>query len=171
MFVAVFKMHMMMITKNHGRRWPAIYWLKPMLSVLVLQRNDQKKKSLSDDDDIRADNETMNPTSALFARALVNEVSGGPNKMTPAAMAEREKRLMKAQQAAARQQQQQNNKTTTTTSSKPVGAMGKPNLLGSLAHSIGIEDVPTTTEKSSSRVVPPSSLQENRAQLKDNKFH
>jgi hypothetical protein len=141
--------------------------------------NNTEKKTFHDDsdDDDDKDEVVMNPTSALFARALVNEVSvdRNPNTMTPAAMAEREKRLLKAQQAAARQQYQNNKNNNNTTSSKPVGAMGKPNLLGSIAHSIGIEDVPKPqqqqqqtrdTNNNKSRVVPPSSMQENRAQLK-----
>lgn len=110
----------------------------------------------------------MNPTSALFARALVSEVTDNPNTMTPAKMAEREKKLLKAQDAASRK----NN------GEKAVGApggVGNPSLFGSLAHAIGqgsataSEDESgsgkTTGSNRKSTVEPPSSLQENRAQV------
>mmetsp|Transcript_21949 Transcript_21949/g.33298 ORF Transcript_21949/g.33298 Transcript_21949/m.33298 type:complete len:798 (-) Transcript_21949:1811-4204(-) len=110
----------------------------------------------------------MNPTSALFARALVSEVTDNPNTMTPAKMAEREKKLLRAQDAALRKK----------AGGKPVGApggVGQPSLFGSLAHAIGqgsataSEDesgsAKTTGSSRKSTVEPPSSLQENRAQV------
>ncbi|KAL3937187.1 MAG: hypothetical protein SGARI_002243, partial [Bacillariaceae sp.] len=39
-------------------------------------------------------------SSQLFAKAMVSEVTNNPKTMTPAAMAEREKRLLKAQEKA-----------------------------------------------------------------------
>eukprot|EP00339_Tiarina_fusa_P025731 CAMPEP_0117004742 /NCGR_PEP_ID=MMETSP0472-20121206/5600_1 /TAXON_ID=693140 ORGANISM="Tiarina fusus, Strain LIS" /NCGR_SAMPLE_ID=MMETSP0472 /ASSEMBLY_ACC=CAM_ASM_000603 /LENGTH=1102 /DNA_ID=CAMNT_0004705771 /DNA_START=220 /DNA_END=3528 /DNA_ORIENTATION=+ len=109
-----------------------------------------------------------NPTSALFARALVNEVTNNPNTMTPAAMAERETRLLKAQNKA-RQRQKLGD-----TGAKPVGApggIGQPSVLGSIAHALtGTTDplgaVPVIGEKSS--VLPPNSMSENRAQVDSN---
>jgi hypothetical protein len=76
--------------------------------------------------------DTKQNASALFARALVNEVTNNPNTMSPAKMTEREKRLLKAQQAAM--------KTSKGSSSKAVGApggIGKPSIFGSLAHAFG----------------------------------
>lgn len=100
-----------------------------------------------------------NPTSALLARALVSEVTDNPQTMTPAAMAEREKRLLKAQEAALKQ--------TGDGGAKPVGTMGQPNVLGSLAQAIKGDGNTTamspTTQTAS--VVPPNSLLENRAQV------
>eukprot|EP00559_Dactyliosolen_fragilissimus_P002579 CAMPEP_0184866620 /NCGR_PEP_ID=MMETSP0580-20130426/22983_1 /TAXON_ID=1118495 /ORGANISM="Dactyliosolen fragilissimus" /LENGTH=1190 /DNA_ID=CAMNT_0027366393 /DNA_START=260 /DNA_END=3832 /DNA_ORIENTATION=- len=53
---------------------------------------------------MNADDDEMsiqtNPMSALFARALIQEVTNNPSHMTPSAMAERERRLMKAQKRA-----------------------------------------------------------------------
>lgn len=111
----------------------------------------------------------LNPTSALLARALVSEVTDNPNTMTPAAMAERERRLLKAQQKAA-----SSSSSCSTSGAKPVGTMGQPNVVASLAHAITGDDgdhphAATTTTTSpttySASVVPPSSLSENRAQV------
>ena len=94
----------------------------------------------------------MNPTSALFARALVSEVTDNPRTMTPAAMAEREKRLLKAQEAARKP------------GAKPVGTMGQPNVLGSLANASHKEEDAHKNRAPAASVVPPNSLLENRAQ-------
>ena len=114
------------------------------------------------------DPEPSHPSSALFARALVSEVTDNPKTMTPAAMAEREKKLLRAQ-AAAKKTGQGNNRSAA--GPRPVGApggIGQPNWLGSVAHAItggtnGIEakHAPTTPP---AKVLPPNSLQENRAQ-------
>jgi len=100
----------------------------------------------------------LNPTSALLARALVSEVTDNPNTMTPAAMAERERLLLKAQERA---------RVSQNGSSKPVGTMGHPNLVASLAHAIkGDDRIPTSPNTSqSASVVPPNSMIENRAQV------
>ena len=99
----------------------------------------------------------LNPTSVLLARALVSEVTDNPNTMTPAAMAERERRLLKAQEKA----------KVSQNGSKPVGTMGQPNLVASLAHAIKGDDSnpssPNTGQSAS--VVPPNSMIENRAQV------
>jgi hypothetical protein len=78
--------------------------------------------------------------------------------MKPAQMAERERRLLKAQDAA--------RKSTGDKTRKAVGTMGQPNLLGSLAHALKGDDV--TVEQAPSKfnsVVPPNSMSENRAQV------
>ena len=143
------------------------------------------RKDMDDDDDniiagssnrnVASNNNPANPTSALFARALVNEVTNNPNTMTPAAMAERETKLLKAQNKA-----RQNQKVGGTVSgAKPVGApggIGQPSVLGSIAHALtGTTDplgdgvgavMPSSGEKSS--VLPPNSMSENRAQVDSN---
>ena len=115
----------------------------------------------NEDNDIQIMESKTNPTSALFARALVSEVTDNPNTMTPAKMAEREKKLLKAQDAAKKSK-----------GAKAVGApggVGQPSLLGSIAHALGgtaHEDsvATTTTTHHKKTVEPPSSLSENRAQ-------
>ena len=114
------------------------------------------------DDDVVLSETKSNPTSALFARALVSEVTDNPNTMTPAKMAEREKKLLKAQNAAKK-----------TKGSKAVGApggVGQPSLMGSIAHALGgtAPDESMVSRAShlnhKKTVEPPSSLSENRAQ-------
>eukprot|EP00554_Chaetoceros_debilis_P002426 CAMPEP_0194085370 /NCGR_PEP_ID=MMETSP0149-20130528/17403_1 /TAXON_ID=122233 /ORGANISM="Chaetoceros debilis, Strain MM31A-1" /LENGTH=1285 /DNA_ID=CAMNT_0038768241 /DNA_START=463 /DNA_END=4317 /DNA_ORIENTATION=- len=58
-------------------------------------RNDLMFASPEDDKSLQS-----NPMSTLFARALLNEVTDNPSTMTPAKMAEREKKLLKAQMRA-----------------------------------------------------------------------
>ena len=133
-----------------------------------------------------------NPTSALFARALVSEVTDNPKTMTPAAMAEREKKLLKAQQraSAANNANNHNNNNTNNSSNnsngshrsntkngteaKPVGVpggIGQPSVLGSIAHALGTDVSPMNdtnrrnNNNKRSVVEPPNSLQENRAQV------
>lgn len=112
-----------------------------------------------------------NPSSTLFARALVNEVTDNPKTMTPSAMAEREFKLMKAQDKATKQGEK----------ARPVGTpggIGKPSVFGSIAHALtGTTDplgknqqsnqgaVEVTTKAS---VMPPNSMSENRAQVDSN---
>jgi hypothetical protein len=104
--------------------------------------------------------EKINPSSALFARALISEVTDNPNTMTPAVMAEREKKLLKAQSAA---------RHNTDTSRKAVGApggVGQPSVLHSIAHVLGTEAPEAETERSAQgKSIPPNPLQENRAQV------
>ena len=115
-----------------------------------------------------ANSSSNNPTSALFARALVNEVTDNPKTMKPAEMAEREKRLLKAQQQAKKMAANQKD------GPKPVGApggIGKPSVLGSIAHALtgsadGLGNVSGSVEnKNGASVLPPNSLSENRAQV------
>ena len=123
-----------------------------------------------DSSNIVNEQQPPNATSALFARALVSEVTDNPKTMTPAAMADREKKLLKAQKAAKKKGQRKDGP-------RPVGApggIGQPNLLGSIAHAITgaanggttandvSQKIPPATPSSS--VLPPNSLQENRAQ-------
>ena len=114
------------------------------------------------DDDIVIQESRTNPTSALFARALVSEVTDNPNTMTPAKMAEREKKLLKAQNAAKKSK-----------GSKAVGApggVGQPSLMGSIAHVLGgtapeESMIPGAALQNHKKTVePPNSLSENRAQ-------
>ena len=114
-----------------------------------------------DDDDDGIVASPPNPTSALFAKALVNEVSPGqnPKTMTPAQMAERERRLLKAQLRAKQlnQQAQQKKKASRTScasednvldpedmednTEKPIGMLEKASILGSLAHAVGADSL------------------------------
>mmetsp|Transcript_25837 Transcript_25837/g.39088 ORF Transcript_25837/g.39088 Transcript_25837/m.39088 type:complete len:791 (+) Transcript_25837:209-2581(+) len=115
---------------------------------------------------LKEGDKNMNPTSALFARALVSEVTDNPNTMTPAKMAEREKKLLKAQGSASKK------KTRGKAVGTP-GGVGEPSLLGSLAHAMGqgsasgdeSGSMKMTSSNKRSTVEPPSSLQENRAQV------
>jgi len=115
-----------------------------------------------------------NPTSALFARALVSEVTDNPKTMKPAAMADREKKLLKAQVAAKQKYR--------GVGPKPVGApggIGQANLLGSIAHALtggslrggGSADAQLKPLPPSQSVLPPNSLQENRAQQQQQPHH
>jgi hypothetical protein len=123
----------------------------------------RRQHSLSEySDDSPKPEVPMHPTSALFARALVSEVTDNPKTMTPAAMAEREKKLLRAQEAAKKKGQAKDGP-------RPVGApggIGQPNLLGSIAQAItgGTSDIQPPPTTPSAKVLPPNSLQENRAQ-------
>jgi hypothetical protein len=117
-----------------------------------------------------------NPTSALFAKALVSEVTDNPNTMTPAAMAEREKRLLKAQEKA--------RKSKGNSAIRPVGVpggVGQPSVLGSIAHALtgttdplGVRSAGMVSSSTSGNdtpgasVLPPNSLSENRAAQVEN---
>lgn len=123
-------------------------------------RRQHSLSEYSDDED--SPGTPMNATSALFARALVSEVTDNPKTMTPAAMAEREKKLLRAQEAAKKKQASKDGP-------RPVGApggIGQPNLLGSIAHAItgNSSEVQTVPNAPSATVQPPNPLQENRAQ-------
>ena len=106
---------------------------------------------------------SANPTSALFARALVSEVTDNPKTMTPAAMAEREKRLLKAQERAKKADKKKDGP-------KPVGTpggVGSPSVCGSLAQTLigNSETIDADEPHEKSSVLPPNSLSENRAQV------
>lgn len=83
-----------------------------------------------------------NPMSHLFARALLNEVTDNPSTMTPAKMAEREKKLLKAQKRAF---------TSAREGTKVVGGQGT---------------VRTQIERAGSRIIPPNLLSEQKAQFR-----
>ena len=139
------------------------------------------RKDKDDDDTLEDDDDTKNsikdpagtpasagnPTSALFARALVSEVTDNPKTMKPAAMAEREKKLLKAQEKA-RDAHKNGEK------SRPVGApggVGQPSVLGSIAHALTGSTDPLGTanydynKDPKASVLPPNSMSENRAQV------
>jgi hypothetical protein len=82
-----------------------------------------------------------NPMSHLFAKALLNEVIDNPSTMTPAKMAEREKKLLKAQKRAG---------TSAREGTKVIGGQGT---------------VRSQFERASSRILPPNLLSDQRMQL------
>jgi hypothetical protein len=145
------------------------------LSQFDDEYEDFRKENAEDDegdsvkDRFRPPNSPGNPTSALFARALVSEVTDNPNTMTPAAMADREKKLLKAQERARTAKK-------TGETSKPVGVpggVGNPSVLGSLAHALtGTTDpfaaAQAQAEGIKASVLPPNSMSENRAQVDSN---
>jgi len=94
------------------------------------------------------DNESLqsNPMSALFARALLNEVTDNPATMRPIEMAAREKKLLKAQKEA---------RTASKNNLRAVGGQGT--VRGHLN---------TLGQNASSRIIPPNLLSENRAQVR-----
>lgn len=81
-----------------------------------------------------------NPMSQLFARALLNEVTDNPSTMTPMKMAEREKRLLRAQQRA---------NSTSRQGMRAIGARG---------------DLRSQIEATSQRMIPSNILSEHKAQ-------
>jgi hypothetical protein len=85
-----------------------------------------------------------NPMSQLFARALLSEVIDNPSTMTPMQMAEREKKLLKAQQRANHASKE---------GLRAIGGQGtfKQHIQGA-----------------SQRIIPPSVLAEHRAQVLGN---
>jgi hypothetical protein len=123
-----------------------------------------------------------NSSSQLFAKALVSEVTDNPNTMTPAAMAEREKRLLKAQEKARKLR-----RNGITSGPRPVGTtggVGQPSVLGSIAQVLtGNVDAINATAAArngsimttdgrdpksdinnhTSSVLPPNIMSENRA--------
>jgi len=134
--------------------------LQPKNTVItLLQKADAMCITSPKNEEEEEPPQTLNPTSALLARALVSEVTDNPRTMTPAAMAERERRLLKAQEAAAKA-------SSSNGGAKPVGTMGQPNLVASLAHAFTGDDTTNTSPNpQSASVVPPNSLLENRAQV------
>lgn len=105
----------------------------------------------------RSDNASRsepNPTSALFARALVAEVTDNPRTMVPAAMAAREKRLLKAQERARQRK------------SGMAALSGVTPTVGGFDLSFGPARAALTGPDERHRsVVPPNQLSENRAQV------
>ncbi len=87
-----------------------------------------------------------NPMSSLFARALLSEVTDNPATMRPTDMAAREKKLIKAQEKA---------KTASKNNLRAVGGQGT--MKGQLN---------TLGQHATSRIMPPSLLLENRAQVR-----
>eukprot|EP00934_Nitzschia_sp_Nitz4_P009069 Nitzschia sp. Nitz4//scaffold24_size164493//44140//46958//NITZ4_002316-RA/size164493-snap-gene-0.2-mRNA-1//1//CDS//3329544078//9059//frame0 len=101
------------------------------------------------------------PTSALFARALVNEVTDNPKTMPPAAMAEREKMLLKAQERASKLRNSGDENQP-----RPVGVpggSGQPSVLSTIANAMGNPDLAAPDKSAPSSVLPPNSISENRA--------
>jgi hypothetical protein len=132
-----------------------------------------------DDDDsiLHGEHKSLpsNPTSALLARALISEVTDNPKSMTPAAMADREKKLLKAQEKA----RQHTVSGGTGPGGRPVGApggIGQPSVLSSIAHALTGDPNPMRQMQGGSfssagaggimpSVLPPNALSENRAQV------
>jgi hypothetical protein len=136
---------------------------------------DGKGERFVDDYDSDGDDGVLasppNPTAALFAKALVNEVSPGmnPKTMTPTQMAERERLLLKAQTRAKELNMQQKKKakarggaaacTSDNTASdadnedgddstpRPIGMLEKASILGSLAHAVGADSLISPTRQ------------------------
>jgi hypothetical protein len=84
-----------------------------------------------------------NPMSQLFARALLTEVTDNPSTMTPIKMAEREKRLLRAQQRA-------------NSASKGMRAIG------------GQGTMKSQLQGASQRIMSPNLISEHRAQVRGN---
>eukprot|EP00980_Cylindrotheca_fusiformis_P004859 scaffold1034_cov127-Cylindrotheca_fusiformis.AAC.40 len=103
-----------------------------------------------------------NPTSVLFARALVNEVTNNPLSMRPAAMADREKRLLMAQKAA-------NKASANGEASKVVGipgGVGEPSVIGSITHALtGQTGTLPGIGTNTASILPPNSISQSRAQM------
>jgi hypothetical protein len=118
---------------------------------------------------------SINPSSALLARALVSEVTDNPKTMKPAEMTQREYKLLKAQEAASKREG--SGHAATARGSRPVGApggIGPPSVLNSFAYACtGDENAAASlcakpsAATSSSAVMPPGPMQENRAMTLD----
>eukprot|EP00978_Attheya_sp_CCMP212_P031064 scaffold116117_cov52-Attheya_sp.AAC.1 len=117
----------------------------------------------SDDERDQQEGKKAKSMSALFARALISEVTDNPKTMTPVEMAEREKKLMKAQEKARKD-----------SSSKAVGGQGgfanAKGVLGamqnfSLSGHNPDHDSKGNTASGNRTVQPPDSMSENRAQV------
>lgn len=104
-----------------------------------------------------------NPMSALFARALISEVSHdhNPNAMTPSEMAAREKQLLQAQERARRN-------VSVSQFMKHINLWGGSN---NNANAGNVEEVRGNSNNNNgkggmlSRSYPPNQLHENRARL------
>jgi len=121
--------------------------------------------NVDDRDEIptRGQESQPNRASALFAKALVNEVTNNPNSMRPDQMAARELRLMKAQKKANIQS------ASGGDASKIIGipgGVGRPSVLGSIAHALtGRSDPLPNIDETRASVFPPNSMSQNRAQI------
>mmetsp|Transcript_3923 Transcript_3923/g.10277 ORF Transcript_3923/g.10277 Transcript_3923/m.10277 type:complete len:1079 (+) Transcript_3923:120-3356(+) len=128
-------------------------------------------------------NESKSPQdtrlSSLLARSLISEVEN-PNTMSPRAMTQREKKLLKAQEKARQHKLKYGIgvlKTTNLSNQsdivRPIGSpaegVGQPSVLGSIAHALkgNFNDQLGVSEEEKSRgdpsVLPPNSLSEHRA--------
>jgi len=119
-----------------------------------------------------------NKTSSLLAKSLMSEV-GDPNSMAPGAMAEREKKLLKAQEKARQHKLAYGvarlnvDLSTSKDVVRPIGSpsegVGQPSVLGSIAHVLkGNFNDPTSVDGgerkgNESSVLPPNSLSANHA--------
>lgn len=144
--------------------------LKKADIMCVSSPDDQRLGSYfeEDDDDDEDDDDNVapkpvHPSSAMFARALVSEVTNNPKTMRPMEMAAREKQLLKAQEAAKNRQKD--------STSRPVGApggVGPPNVLSSLAFAVTGDETAHNvcvhpTQRDTNSMMAPGPLQENRA--------
>ena len=101
----------------------------------------------------------VNATSALFARALISEVTDNPRTMLPVDMAAREKRLLKAQDRARRQR-------SGISALRGVSPMGGLNIRFTNNNNQPVGGKGSETGSSQrAAVLPPNQLSENRAQL------
>lgn len=138
----------------------AVQRLLKKADIMCVSSGDERDDRLFPEED-----KSIHPSSALLARALVTEVTDNPKTMKPAAMAEREYLLLKAQQAAAKRMESDHPK-------KPVGApggVGPPHVLNSFAYACtgdeSAADLCTAggSVVNTSSVMRPGPLQENRA--------
>jgi len=157
---------------------------------------DQSSKMKNNTSKVHPDNNSQNTSSTttsnttttststaggLLAKALASEVNKNtnPNTMTPAAMVEREKGLLKAQKKARQHhlnsKNNNNNDNSNNKNGRPVGSpgegVGQPSVLGSIAHALTgnyndpLTGLPISEQggRDSSKVLPPNSLSEHRA--------
>jgi len=135
-------------------------------------REESMRRKTGNDFADPADDESLqtNPMSALFARALISEVTDNPRTMNPTAMAEREKRLLKAQERA-----KSATKDGTRVVGTPGGIVGSGSILGAMSNfaikngNDGFKtdsDANGSERNNNSRILPPNALSENRAQFR-----
>mmetsp|Transcript_35255 Transcript_35255/g.71410 ORF Transcript_35255/g.71410 Transcript_35255/m.71410 type:complete len:1096 (+) Transcript_35255:1-3288(+) len=116
-------------------------------------------------------NDTTNTSSmsSLFARAMVSEVHDNPNTMKQVELAEREKRLLKAQEKA-RQAQPDGPRVIGAPGgvAAPKGVLGTMKNLRLTEETIDAEPRdPSYVDEPTQRVIPPDDLGGKMAQLKD----
>jgi len=135
------------------------------------KENEQKKKK-------QGTLQQENNSSSLLARSLMSEVDN-PNTMSPHSMAQREKKLLKAQEKARQHNKKYGVGALRTDASnqngvvRPIGSpsegVGQPSVMGSIAHALtgnyndtlGISN--GRREGSDPSILPPNSLSEHRA--------
>ena len=123
----------------------------------------EDKRLSTDAGDEDSSQKSVNPSSAMLARALVSEVTNNPKTMKPDEMAAREYQLLKAQQAAS--------KRSANSNSRPVGApggVGPPNVLSSLAFAVTGDETSANvcihpTQRDPASMMPCGPLTESRA--------